>query len=84
MFCGDHQGVRILRRETVEPDRHELAIPVTDAELTGLGTEPRESLRDADPLEHLERPGVHDGRPRGICPRRLPINHRHVMAMPGQ
>jgi hypothetical protein len=80
----DHQRVRILRREPVEPDRHELTIPVADAELPSLDTEPRQSLRDADPLEHFEGPGVHNSGARGIRPCRLPINHHDVMAMPGQ
>jgi hypothetical protein len=80
----DHQRVRILRREPVEPDGHELAIPIADGELPSLDTEPGQPLRDADPLEHLEGPGVHDSGARGIRPCRLPIDHRDVMAMPGQ
>src|SRR6266536_2153812 len=61
----DHQRVRILRREPVETDWHELAITIADAEPRGLNTERRQSLRDADPLEHLEGPGVDHSGPRG-------------------
>jgi hypothetical protein len=80
----DHQRVRILRRKPIEPDRHELAIPIADAELPSVDTEPRQSLRDADPLEHLKGPGVHDSGARGMRRCALPIDHRDVMAMPGQ
>jgi hypothetical protein len=52
--------------------------------LRRLDAELCQSCRDADPLEHLEGPGVYDGGARRIRPRRLPINHRDVMAMPGQ
>src|SRR5215207_5226955 len=37
----DHERVRILRREPVEPDWHELTIPTADAELPSLDTESR-------------------------------------------
>jgi hypothetical protein len=50
----------------------------------GLDTEAGQSLRNADPLEHLEGSSVPDRRARGIRPCRLPIDHRDVMAMPGQ
>jgi hypothetical protein len=80
----DHQRVRILRREPVEPDRHELAIPIANAELPSVDTEPRQSLRDVDLLEHLQGPGVHNGGARRIRSCRLPINHCDVMAMPDQ
>ena len=80
----DHQRVRVLRREPVELDRHELPITIADAESLSLDTEPRQPLRDADPLEHLECPRMHDSGSRGIRARRLPIDHRDVVAMPGQ
>jgi hypothetical protein len=31
----DHQRIRIVRRQLVERDRNELAIPIADAELRG-------------------------------------------------
>src|SRR4029453_7209748 len=57
---------------------------IANAELPSVDTEPRQSLRDADLLEHLEGPGVHDGGARRIRSCRLLINHCDVLAMPGQ
>jgi hypothetical protein len=80
----DHQRVGIVRGEQVEPDRHELAIAVADAELPSLDTEPHESLGDANRLEQLERSSVHDRSARGVRPFRLPIDHGNVMTVPGE
>jgi hypothetical protein len=80
----DHQRVRVLRLQTVEPDRHELAIAVADAELRSLDPESCQAIRDSDPLEHLEGPGVYDSGPRRVRPLRLLIDHRDVTAMSRQ
>ena len=76
-----HQRVRILRLKTVEPDRHELAIAIADAELRSVDAESCQSIRDSDPLEHLEGSGVYDRGARRVRPLRLPIDNRDITTM---
>ena len=80
----NHQGVWIFRWELIEPDRHKLAIPIANAEPGSVDTKPGQSLRYADPLEHLEGPGMDDRGTRRVCSCRLALDDRDVMAMTRQ
>jgi hypothetical protein len=76
----NHQGVRIPGRQSAERDADQLAAAVADAEARRRDPERDQAVADADPLQHLQRPGVHDSRPRGVGALGQLVEHHHLVA----
>jgi hypothetical protein len=81
---GQHEGVRVLRRQVLERDLQQRSVAVADREPGHHEAEPQQVLGDLDVLQHLQGAGVHDGRPRRVRALRDPVEHQRLDAAGGQ
>ena len=64
--CGDHQGVRVGRRQPVERHGEQPAGAVADGEPGDRDAAGDQRLGGAELVQHLQGAGVHDGGPGGV------------------
>ncbi len=81
---GDHQRVRVPRRQPLEGHRHQEPVAVADGEARRVHPARVQGRADPVRLQQLQRARVHDGGPGGVRALGLPVHDDDVVAELGQ